>query len=214
MRRSSTHSIRRRQVERAVGPCKWDRTNKTLYELCRQCPTHTDTGAILAKMQIIGRVYAAAIERRKNRKDEETTDSFYFLKVAPAIKRSKLDEWINEAKATNPNSDEAFAVMVKVHKRTTKLFSKISGLNKRSLASKYLHFHVPRLFYILDSRAEKAIGKFQGRIGKASLPPISGDPKYRVFAAKYASLKSRCEAEFGISLSPRKLDNLLLSVTS
>jgi hypothetical protein len=28
-----------------------------------------------------------------------------------------------------------------------------SGLNKRSLASKYLHFHVPELFYISDSRA-------------------------------------------------------------
>jgi len=40
---------------------------------------------------------------------------------------------------------------------TKKLFSKISGLNKRSLASKYLHFHVPELFYISDSRAYDAM---------------------------------------------------------
>lgn len=206
--------IRRSQIEKALGPSPWDLTNKILYDLCRDHPNHTDRDAILAKMQIIGRVYAASIERRKNKKDEETTDSFYFSKVAPAIRRSKLDEWIDEAKFTTPDSDGALAVMVKVHKRTTNLFSKISGLNKRSLASKYLHFHVPRLFYILDSRAERAIGKFQGRIGKANLPRTSGDPKYRVFAAKCALLKSRCETEFGITLSPRKLDNLLLSMTS
>jgi hypothetical protein len=47
-------------------------------------------------------------------------------------------------------------------------------------------------------------------IGKASPPTMSGDRTYCNFAAKCALLKSRCEAEFGISLSPRKLDNLLL----
>ena len=57
----------------------------------------------------------------------------------------------------NPDSDGAVVVMVKVHYLTTKLFSKISGLNKRSLASKYLHFHVPELFYIFDSRAYDAM---------------------------------------------------------
>jgi hypothetical protein len=29
----------------------------------------------------------------------------------------------------------------------------LTGLEKRALASKYLHFHLPRLFFIYDSRA-------------------------------------------------------------
>jgi hypothetical protein len=102
--------------------------------------------------------------------------------------------------------------MVEVHKLTTNLFNKISELNKRSLASKYLHFHVPELFYIFDSRAEMAIRDCQEFIGKFNGPKAPGDRVYSTFAAKCALLKSRCSTEFGLSLSPRELDNLLLSI--
>ena len=214
MKRATIHPICRSHVERAIGPTPWDLTNKILYGLCQDHPARTDRDAVLAKMLIIGRVYSASIERRKNKKAEETTDSFYFSNVAPAIVGSKLDDWIDEAKAADPDSDKALTVMVEVHKLTTDLFSQISGLEKRSLASKYLHFHVPELFYVLDSRAERPIRGFRGFIGKASPPTTAGDNTYSNFVAKCALLRSRCETEFGIKLSPRKLDNLLLSMTS
>jgi hypothetical protein len=155
MTRTPIQPIRRSQVEKALEPNPWDLTNSIIYDLCRDHPAHTDCKAVLAKMQIIGRVYAASIERRKNRKPKETTDSYYFSSVAPAILGSKLDEWINEAKATDPKSNTAPGVIVETHKRTTDLFRQISGLDKRSLASKYLHFHIPNLFFIYDSRAHK-----------------------------------------------------------
>jgi hypothetical protein len=41
-----------------------------------------------------------------------------------------------------------------------------------------------------------------------------GDPKYSNFAAKCALVKSRCKTDFGIRLSPRELDYLLLSMPS
>lgn len=123
-------SLRRGQVEKAAGTTQWDLTNKMLYRLCREHPTHTDQDAIVAKIRIIGRVYAASIERRRTQIGD-STDSFY-KNVGREILRSKLDEWIDEAREINPNSDAALAVMVGVHKRTVELFRRISGLNKRS----------------------------------------------------------------------------------
>jgi hypothetical protein len=56
-------AIRRSQVQRALDPSPWDLTNKILYDLCRKYPTRTEIDVILAKMQIIGRVYEV-IDRR------------------------------------------------------------------------------------------------------------------------------------------------------
>jgi hypothetical protein len=214
MSKSPGHPIRREQLEQARASSLWNLTNQVLYDLCGKHPTHTDREAVLAKIQIIGRVYAASIERRKNKKGDESTDSFYFSRVVPLIQQSKLDEWIDEAKSTNPDSGEALVVMVRVHNSTTDLFSKISGLNKRSLASKYLHFHVPDLFYIFDSRAERAMRQFRGVIGKPFTPGVPGDRAYSSFAAKCALVKSLCNDDFGVRLTARELDNLLLSMVS
>ena len=49
----------------------WDFSNKVLYELCSNCPTHKIKYEVLAKIFFIGRIYAAAIERRKNKKSDE-----------------------------------------------------------------------------------------------------------------------------------------------
>ena len=207
------HRISRGEVERAAGPNPWDLTNEILYALCREHPNHTDAEAILAKINIIGRVYAAAVERRKTIVPGETGDLFYLSRVVPEIRKSELDKWIAEAKETDPESESALDVLVDVHKRTTDLFNRISGLDKRSLASKYLHFHVPELFFIYDSRAALAIRSLRGSIGDARRPMVSGDREYSNFVARCASLRFLCESEFEITLSPRKLDNLLLAIT-
>jgi len=185
----------------AVDALSNSASNNSPNDLCCDYPTHTDADAI----------YAASIERRSNKKEEETADSFYLSQVDPAVQASGLDEWIDEARSADPDSDTALGVMIKVHKLTVDLFNPISGKDNRSLASNCLHFHVPGLFYILDSRAEKAMGALIGSLGKAGRPTTSGDPKYCGFVAKCGLLKSRCETEFGIRLSPRKLDNLLLA---
>ena len=54
-------------LEKAKAPSPWNVGNKVLYDLCRERPLHTDTQAVLAKIWLIGRAYAAAIERRKNK---------------------------------------------------------------------------------------------------------------------------------------------------
>jgi hypothetical protein len=191
-------------------------TNELLYNLCQKYPDHTNQDAVLTKIHVIGRIYAAAIERRKNKKAEETNDSFYISSVVPALMASELDQWIQRAKAVEPNTQAALEVMVRVHGQTTELLKSISDLEKRSLASKYLHFHVPDLFYIYDSRAAKALRGLHKLLGRLPRPrsEMRGDAEYNNFVGKCVVLKSLCEAKFGISLSPRQLDTLLLAITA
>lgn len=202
--------LRRTQVVRAMRSSPWDFTNRILYDLCRRYPDHKDQGVALAKILLIGRVYAAAIERRRSK--EETNDDFYITIVEPKLRRSRLDQWLEQARAVRPNAPEALDVILEVHGRTTRLFRRISGLEKRSLASKYLHFHVPRLFYIYDSRAAKGLRSVAPIVGRASRCTGVGDNEYRKFVEKCRQLREYCEATFGLRISPQQLDNLLLAL--
>lgn len=203
-------TLTRERVLKAMDANLWDLGNQVLYDLCSDYPMHKEADAILAKILLIGRVYAAAIERRKNKEDGEENDNFYTGKVAPWLKKSKIDSWIADAKAVQPGTASALKTAVKVHGRTTDLFHKISGLEKRSLASKYLHFHVPKLFYIYDSRAAEALRQFSSELPRASRSSGDGDNEYRKFAEKCDHLRVRCENEFSLKLLPRHIDNLLL----
>src|SRR5262245_1909405 len=127
----------RRRVLRAMDANCWDFSNQVLYDLCRAHPTHEKESIVIAKILVIGRVYAAAIERRRSKKQEEGTDNFYVDTVAPMLMKSEIDRWIAEARASRPGTPSALTTLVKVHRDTTALFHEISGLEKRSLASKY-----------------------------------------------------------------------------
>ena len=54
-----------REINKAISKHPWDLANKTLYDLCSKHPNHKNNEEIIAKVWIIGRTYAAAIERRK-----------------------------------------------------------------------------------------------------------------------------------------------------
>src|SRR5688572_16232083 len=77
-----------------------DFLNALLYRLCRLHPNHESNEIILSKTLIIGRVYAAALERNaiKNQKKKKVNsrvkteeiqigDDFYSEKVVPLFKR-------------------------------------------------------------------------------------------------------------------------------
>lgn len=193
---------------RAHSP--WGMGNEVLYELCRNHPLHTDVPSVIAKVWLIGRAYAAAIERRRIKSDQN--DDFYVQKVGPSIIRSGIDSWIKTSRQWDGPSKESFATLLEVHNHTTQLFSDISGLEKRSLASKYLHFHVPNLFYIYDTRAVEALRELSSVVGRAGRAGTPADNEYRKFAAKCLALQQHIESELGVQLTPREIDNLLLYV--
>ncbi len=193
-------------------PSPWEFSNRVLYDLCREHPTHTDKGEVLAKIMLIGRSHAAAIERRRPKAGKQKNDRFYVNTVAPKIMRSPIDDWLHNARAAIPGTPKAFRTMIEVHGQTTALFDRISDLQKRSLASKYLHFHVPKLFYIFDSRAVEALREYASGLPRASRTEELGDNEYRKFAEKCDHVASFCAQAFGLHVLPRHVDNLLLKV--
>jgi hypothetical protein len=197
-------------VDLASAPSPWDLGNEVLYTLCRDHPAHKNPSVVIAKVWLIGRAHAAVIERRRGR--HEASDSFYIESVAVDIMRSGIDEWIEEAKEKVGRGESAVTQMLATHAKVTQLFEGIAGLNKRSLASKYLHFHVPSLFFIYDTRAAEGVRVLAAPLGRTTGGNGDADSEYRRFVEKCVTLQGLIEGRLAVRLSPRQLDNLLLHV--
>ena len=202
-------------IDQAINPDVWDFGNEILYSMCRDNPLHQDQSVIIGKIWLIGRSYAAAIERRKKSIElDNFGGDFYVNRVAPVIKNSNIDNLIGAIAVTDLLSSQSLEQSLFVHFKVTELFAEISGMEKRSLASKYLHFHRPNMFIIYDSRAEAAISKLSPIIGRVGRNRYKADNPYRKFAEKCLIIIDYIEKNFGIRLSPRQLDNLLLGLQS
>ena len=179
--------------------------------MCKKYPEHKSIDVIVSKVWIIGRSYAAAIERRKP-KANDTNDDFYLDKVGPQIMASKIDNWINEAKMSRE-----YGKCIEVHKKVMDLFYSISGQDKRSLASKYLHFHIKEKFYIYDTRAVSALTKLVHYLGIKRgnlLESDEYDHEYHKHYVKCIKVINSIKKIYDIRLSARQLDNLLLKISS
>jgi len=194
-------------VNDALSASTWDIGNQVLYDLCATYPNHSQDDVIIAKIWIIGRTYAAAIERRHST-DVAVGDAFYETVVAPKIPSSRIDNWF---RAIVADHGDDVALSIETHDKVKKLFGEISGLEKRSLASKYLHFHFPKRFYIYDSRANKAIAALDKPVCR-NLPSLRAhDDVYARFFLRCQALSKEIISNGGRQLLPRELDKVLLA---
>jgi hypothetical protein len=69
----------------------WEWGNEVLYRMCREEPGHTDPNKVAAKLWLIGRAYAAQIERRAGSTGESEV---LYAKVATKIVNSDIDKWL------------------------------------------------------------------------------------------------------------------------
>jgi len=197
-------------VKASQQPSPWDLGNRVLYDLCKTHPGHRAEDEIVAKIWLIGRAYAAAIERRKN--GDENSDNFYLKMVVPTIRKYNIDCWLGRLKDVASTTTETLPLVTETHQNVMILFEQISGLNKRSLASKYLHFHYPNIFFIYDSRAYNAMRVLKDITGRAPKGNGEGDNEYRKFVIKCVALRDHLKKEYQVSLTPRQLDTLLLLI--
>lgn len=104
--------------------------------------------------------------------------------------------------------------ILSVHKYLVDVFKSVTNDSKRSLVSKYLHFHRPDLFYIYDEYAAEGLKRLKpGQ--RASLPiPRSADSEYATFVLKLFDLQREIGRFNNRSLTPRQLDRLLLNVAA
>jgi hypothetical protein len=204
--------ITRNDVDYALAPSPWDLGNQVLYTLCQEHPKHNRDDEIIAKIWLIGRSYAAAIERRKNAND--SSDDFYETIVVNKIKNSNIDQWIDSLPERMSDPWTELGCIITIHKRLIDLFSDITGLEKRSLASKYLHFHRPDLFLIYDSRAKKAINMITPNLSQIkNITSGDRDLEYHRFCRRAQFIRENIKKQFDKDLAPRQLDKILLRIT-
>ena len=191
---------------------RWEYGNSVLYRMCKEQPEHKDIDVIVGKIWLIGRSYAAAIERRKNAVD--AGDDFYYDVVAPKLLEigPELDDRVDGLRKSKGLIVDDFKEILNIHKLLMDTFYELTGLEKRSLASKYLHFHCPEKFFIYDSRARAGIGKLVKRPDKGLLANVPDyDPEYGDFVCRMIELQEYLEERLGIYELPRKLDSFLLT---
>lgn len=196
----------------SVPKTRWVLGNKVLYDLCRDHPGHSNSDEIVAKIWLIGRSYAAAVERRKNA--DSFDGDFYYDSVAPALISigHELDCRLQELNTYSGIDDKTLDSVLDAHGLLVKVFSELTGMDKRSLASKYLHFHCPNVFFIYDSRANTSIRRFvrKGRDNLNKHISAGRDMEYIDFCVRALELKDYIRSKYGCVLSPRELDDLLL----
>ncbi|MCX5847155.1 MAG: hypothetical protein NTW12_12505 [Deltaproteobacteria bacterium] len=189
----------------------WNLGNDVLYRLCKDYPEHKSPAVIVAKVWLIGRAYAAAIERRKNK--DEGNDNFYESKVVSEMQKPSLDQNLERISKFNEITPQNISVILETHKHLTDIFKQISEIEKRSLASKYLHFHFPNLFFLYDSRAVKSSRMLLPQF-KAEISIQNVDNEYRNYFLRLYHLRDFIYKRDDLLLSPREIDNILINIQS
>ncbi len=196
---------------------RWEFGNSILYQMCENHPHHDDVDVAIGKIWLIGRSYAAAIERRNNT-DDHQGDDFYYDVVAPKMLEigSELDNRIESLKNNSGTIVDCVTEILSTHRFLMDVFKELTGLEKRSLASKYLHFHCPEKFFIYDSRARTAIGKIVKSPNKMILSELEEsdyDAEYADFVCRMIELQKYLNEKVGINIKAREIDSFLLAIT-
>jgi hypothetical protein len=186
----------------------WRLGNDVLYQLCEKYPKHDRVDVIIAKFWLIGRSYAAAVERRKIKEEGAPVgDDFYTEILAKRILDSEIDFWFEELLA---DRDDIYPMAVKIHKRLTCLLHGITKQYNRSLASKYLHFHFPNIFYIYDTRASGGLRKILGSLQKVKFDKGEFDINYAPFYGGCETVRERLQTLLKREVTPREVDCVLV----
>jgi len=206
----------KKQLDKAIQGNVWDLGNNALYKLCRDNFEHDQPNKILAKTWIIGRSYAVALERNK-KKSEIINNDFYTKDVASTFMNQELnlDHRLNNLKRHKKVNMESLQETIELHQDLTRKIIAITDHHNRSFSSKYLHFHLPRLFFIYDSRAANSLCNFISRIPSdpsflTRLDKV--DKSYATFVCKCYALQTEIEKQYKIALTPRQLDNVLIEI--
>jgi hypothetical protein len=188
----------------------WSLIDTTLRDICIRYPGHSDRRVVVAKLGIIGRTYAAGLERGVRRSGSQGGALFT---VADHVYRNhaRIDKIVGRVTAQEGPLDQAsLEVVLRAHGQLDRLITevRINGHSARSFASKYLHFHNP-IVPIYDSYAWKKLRKLVPSKPELEILPKAGDPNYRQFLQRFWSLH-RALRRAGRKPTARRIDSYLL----
>ena len=178
--------------------------NDVLYRMCAERPHHDDVDTVKSKLWIIGRAYSVAIERKAGK-------NFKIADAAQIIINSPIDSWIDELKKIDRPNEANISKILEAHKNLVDLFDEATDLKRRSLASKYLHFHARKAVFLYDSRAKKELREIlKEKKVVVVIPELSYDTEYAAFSYRCLHYREILEKELGELVTPRRLDMKLL----
>ena len=185
----------------------WELGNDVLYQLCREHPGHTDEDAIVAKMWLIGRSYAAPIERR--RQNLEMLNNDFYRHLANKISESNFGQTL---KILSSQKNVNASTTKSAHNSLTQILHGKTGIKNISFSSKYLHFHFPSYFYIYDSKAVSSVGRILKDVARRRISAQAGnaDGPYAAFFDNCETLSDHVSGILGRMPRPRELDNILM----
>ena len=195
----------------------WELSDKILYDMCRDHPTHSSRQEIIMKTLIIGRVYSVQLERRKN-KGKLNGDKYYEDMVIPTFKTSGLDGRLSKlrSKTLTPT---VFNEIFQVHKFLMDTIHEITDMDNRSFCSKYLHFHLPDLFFLYDSRLRQSVSILKGKISTEQkheflINTSEIDIEYVEFYLKCYNLRTELETSLNRKLTIREFDTVMIELSN
>lgn len=195
--------------------------NAVLYRMCKEKPGHTDLYIVRGKIWLIGRAYSATIERGAGQVNLKKG-----LKCIDIEKVKEIDTWIDSVSGIDEVNAENCQKVLEAHKNMVDFFCELimkgqlpddpapQILKKRSLASKYLHFHKPNAFFLYDSIVAKTI---RTRLAERSLnlagvdEDVEVDREYNLFVRRCLLYRDEVmKKETGKArITPRQLDMAL-----
>lgn len=183
-------------VTEALSLSILDPRSRALYDLCFIQRDHLRDEVVSDKLRMMMRLYA----------EQGLLPGGFSLEAAShALRRSCVDCWFS-AVATAECLDTP--LILALHKRVMNLFPELQDTEARALASRYLHFHFPELFFIHDSRVEAvALVLTRGEGGFLAMDEY--DPVYGRYFASCLRLTALLEPLVGRRPSPRELDRVL-----
>lgn len=192
----STMKPTREFIEDTLSGVLVDPRIRALYELCFMHRFHNQDEIVADKLRMIVRACV----------DQGQAIAEYSPELAAhLIVRSGVDRWFASL-ATAEHIDPA--LKFDLHKRVMDVFVDLPETQARSLASKYLHYHFPELFFIYDAGVERAAYDLgEGECGY--LARGDHDPLYSSFFACCRKLSDRYGNAIGRPLNPRELDMVL-----
>ena len=206
--------LSKEQIKRSQEETLWDHGNSILYDLCKNNFKHKRDDVIITKVLFVGRIYAAALERRKNKKNGDTS-TFYIKRVVPAFRKSKLDDRLAKLSKIKALSIDDIPFVLKTHNDLMKTLNKITGYNNRSFCSKYLHFHLPNLFFLYDSIASRNLRDFKSKVSIDLMDILKRkdiDIEYSKYFCRCFDFRNDINHRYNTKLTTRQIDNLLLKV--
>ncbi len=150
--------------------------NQILYGMCLEQPKHVDPYYISGKLIAIGRTYSASIQRKAG--EPKPGGPTFFEHVSKRFAASKLDAHLAKLPDDARIDDESvLKKVIECHKYLVDLIKKSTeswkcderdenwkAEEKGSFASKYLHFHKPNAFPLMDSITNDGL-KYEGLKG-------------------------------------------------